>query len=198
MHTIDARGLACPQPVIMTRNEMLRCDELQVLVSGQDSVNNIRRLADKSGWLVEVSQRSGSFELTLKKGNSAVEPLITPDVEQSCELSSKSVILVASREMGRGNTELGEILSKSFFYALSEANTKPQTLILINSGITLAIQDSPVLEALQKLAAKGVEILVCGTCLGYLNLREKLAVGSVTNMYTIVEILLSAGHTITL
>ena len=198
MYTIDARGMACPQPVILTRNAMLQHDELQILVSGQDSVNNISRLAEKTGWSVMAAQHSDSFELTLKKSSSAVEPVITADIEQPCTLPSKTVVLVSSKEVGRGNAELGEILMKSFFYALSEAEAKPQTLVFINSGVTLAAQDSPVLEALQKMAAQGVEILVCGTCLDYLNLREKLAVGSVSNMYTIVELLLSAGHIVTL
>ncbi|MHB9034637.1 MAG: sulfurtransferase-like selenium metabolism protein YedF [Anaerolineae bacterium] len=197
MLTIDARGRACPQPVIMARKEMLEHDELTVLVSGIDAVSNITRLAEKAGWSVKAEQRGDHYALELHKQSGAVEPAATPELEETCNLPGKAVVLVSGDKLGNGPDELGGILIKSFFYALSEVDEKPKTLVLINSGVTLATQDSPVLEAMHKLAAQGVEILVCGTCLGYLNLKEKLAVGTISNMYTIAETLLTAGHTIT-
>lgn len=198
MYILDARGLACPQPVILTRKEMMQRDELQVLVSGHEAVQNITRLAEKSGWTAEVTTTGDEYTLTLKKGATASAPAATPSVEQSCAPFNQTVILCASSELGHGPAELGGILIKSYFYALGEVDAKPQTIILINSGVTLAVEGSPVLEALQKLASQGVEILVCGTCLGYLELRDKLAVGSVSNMYAIAETLLNAGNTIRL
>ncbi|MHB1355914.1 MAG: sulfurtransferase-like selenium metabolism protein YedF [Anaerolineae bacterium] len=198
MQIIDARGKACPQPVVMARNAMQQADELTVLVSAQDALNNVRHLAEKAGWKVQVEQREGGYALSLQKGSKAVEPVITPEMEEVCTLPARSVVVVSGEEMGRGNAELGVILMRSFFYALTEVEIKPRSILFLNTGVRLTVADSPVLEALQKLVSQGVEILICGTCLGYFNLKEQVAVGQVSNMYTIAEKLLAAGHTVTI
>jgi selenium metabolism protein YedF len=198
MQIIDARGKACPQPVVMARNAMQQAEELTVLVSAQDALNNVRQLAKKAGWKVQVEQREGGYALSLQKGSKAVEPVITPEMEAVCTPPARSVVVVSGEEMGRGNAELGAILVRSFFYALTEVEIKPQTIVFLNTGVRLTVADSPVLEALQKLVSQGVEILICGTCLGYFNLKEQVAVGQVSNMYTIAEKLLAAGHTVTI
>jgi selenium metabolism protein YedF len=198
MQIVDTRDRACPQPVIMVRNAMQQADELTVLVSAQDALNNVRRMAEKAGWKVRVEQRSDAQALILQKGAGAVEPIITPEMEQVCAPPGRSVVIVSGEEMGKGNAELGAILIKSFFYALSEAADKPQGIVFYNTGVKLTVTDSPVLESLLKLESQGVEVLICGTCLGFLSLKDQVAVGKVSNMYTITELLLAAGHTVTI
>jgi len=109
MYILDARGLACPQPVILVRQQMLQRDEMQVLVSSQDAVNNISRLAEKSGWTVEASQTADGYALILHKGNAVIEPVTIPEPESSCAVSDRTVVLCASSELGRGIAELGDI-----------------------------------------------------------------------------------------
>jgi selenium metabolism protein YedF len=87
---------------------------------------------------------------------------------------------------------------RAFFHTLTETQALPKTIIFYNTGARLAVEGSPILDDLRILTAKGCEILVCGTCLGYYNLKERLAVGTISNMYTIAELLLSAGHVVTL
>lgn len=198
MQIVDARGKDCPQPVVMARNAMQQADELTVLVSAQDALNNVRHLAEKAGWKVQVEQRSDGYALSLQKGSKAIEPVITPEIEMVCNPTSRSVVVVSSLEMGRGNEELGAILMRSFFYALTEVEIKPQTIVFFNTGVKLTVAESPILEALQKLETQGVDILICGTCLGYFKLKDQIAVGKVSNMYTIAETLLAAGHTVTI
>ena len=89
--------------------------------------------------------------------------------------------------MGEGSDELGAILMKAMGYAITQLNPLPDTVIFYNGGAYLTCEGSPILEDVKTLAAEGVEILTCGTCLNFYGLTEKLAVGSVTNMYTIVE-----------
>lgn len=89
--------------------------------------------------------------------------------------------------MGEGEAELGNILMKGFIYALTQLETLPSTVLLYNKGAYLSCEGSPVLEDLQILSEAGVEILTCGTCLNYYGLGEILKVGSVANMYMIVE-----------
>ena len=98
--------------------------------------------------------------------------------------------------MGHGNEELGKILMKSFIFALTQLDDLPQTILFYNGGATLTTEGSQSLEDLKTLEAQGVEILTCGTCLDFYGLKDKLAVGQVSNMYTIVEKLNNADNII--
>jgi selenium metabolism protein YedF len=100
---------------------------------------------------------------------------------------AEQIVVINSRTMGTGSDELGGILIKSFIYALTQQDELPKTILFYNGGAYLTCQDSPVLEDLQSLEAQGVELLTCGTCLDFYGLKDKLAVGNVTNMYVIVE-----------
>ncbi len=106
------------------------------------------------------------------------------------------VIVFGSDKFGEGNAELGEILIKGYIYSLMECPPYPKAMLFINSGVKLTALDSPVIEDLRELESKGVEILSCGTCLDFYNIKDKLCVGGVTNMYAIVEMMNSAGNTI--
>lgn len=112
--------------------------------------------------------------------------------------TGNTVIFITSSELGRGSTELGAILMKNFMYALIENKELPRTILFINSGVQLACENSPVLEHLLNLRKQGVEILSCGTCLDYYQIKEKLRAGQVTNIYTILEKLNKAAKVISL
>ena len=87
---------------------------------------------------------------------------------------------------------------RAFMYTFLEVEPRPETIILMNNGVKLAVSDSPVLEDLQTLANEGVEVLICGTCLNYLSLTDKVAVGEISNTYTIAETLLQADSVVRL
>lgn len=89
--------------------------------------------------------------------------------------------------MGGGNEELGRLLMKGFVYALTQLDELPETVLIYNGGAKLSVEGSQSLEDLKTLEAQGVEVLTCGTCLNYYGLTDQLRVGSVTNMYEIVE-----------
>jgi selenium metabolism protein YedF len=108
------------------------------------------------------------------------------------------LLVVPGETMGRGDDELGKLLMRNFFHTLGEVAPRPNSVVLFNSGVKLVAEDSPVLEDLQALAAQGVDILACGTCLGYYGLKEKVGVGEISNMYTIAETMLGAGKVVTL
>ncbi|MCD6520813.1 MAG: sulfurtransferase-like selenium metabolism protein YedF [Anaerolineae bacterium] len=193
MRTIDARGLPCPQPVILARNAMREGAAFTILVSAQEQVNNVRRLAEKAGWQTQVESREGEFAVQVHPGS---ETLPSQAEQNTSKTERPTVLVVSSERMGRGEEELGEILIRAFFHTLNEVDPLPNTIIFYNSGVKLAVEGSPILEDLQALETKGVEILVCGTCLGYFELKDRLAVGEISNMYSIAETLLSAGHII--
>ena len=98
--------------------------------------------------------------------------------------------------MGTGNDELGKVLIKGFIYAVTQLDTLPKKMLFYNGGATLTTEGSDSIEDLKSLEAQGVEILTCGTCLDYYHLKDKLVVGGVTNMYSIVESMAEAGKII--
>jgi selenium metabolism protein YedF len=196
VQVVDARGLPCPQPVILTRNAMREADQLDVLLTGADQVGNVRRLAEKGGWHAVAEKRGDGFTLHLTKGQVATEePEITPNM-MVCATpeTQKRVLVISGSEMGRGEPELGSILMRTFFHTLTEVGQVPRTIIFYNTGVKLTIEGSPIIEDLRTLEAKGVEILICGTCLSFYELKERIAVGAISNMYTIAETILGADH----
>jgi selenium metabolism protein YedF len=143
------------------------------------------------------------FVVTMEVGDSSekIDNLSDKEAEReiSCDLDNimeKTVVVLSSDRMGTGDDKLGQVLMKGFIYALTELEQLPKQIVLYNGGAKLSAKGSDSLEDLKLLESQGVEILTCGTCLNYYNLTEKLGVGTVTNMYTITEILLSAGKVI--
>lgn len=195
--TLDARGLACPQPVILTRNAMKQTDRVVTLVDNETSLTNVSRMATKAGWHVNVVEGDDEFRIELAKGEVVPQAgLLAAGSDNAA--NAPLVLVVSSDTMGRGDAELGNILVRGFFHTLGEIHPLPQTIVLLNSGVKLACQGSPVLDDLCTLEAEGIEMLVCGTCLGYFELTQTLAAGQVSNMYDIAETMLGAGKVVNL
>jgi selenium metabolism protein YedF len=98
--------------------------------------------------------------------------------------------------MGKGDDELGNILIRGFLHTLSEISPRPDVLIFFNAGVKLTTVGSDVLEDLQALEGEGIKILVCGTCLDFFGIKDKLQAGIISNMYDIAEAMLSAGRVV--
>lgn len=192
---VDARGLACPQPVIATKKALDSIENgvVTTIVDNQVAKENVIKFATANNCGVHVEEQNGHYYIKITKGNQppAVQLPTQP------QAAGDTVFLLTQETLGHGSNELGAVLMKSFFFTLVEKDPAPRAVMLINSAVKLAAVGSPVLEHMQKLSAKGVAILACGTCLDYYGLKDKLAVGSVTNMYTIVEEL-SANQAVTL
>ncbi len=190
---VDARGLACPQPVILTRKAMAESNELTVIVDSVTARDNVSHLAKKQGFAVAVEERSnGVYYLHLRRDKEAAQ-LSAGGIQLG-----PTVLFISAYGMGRGPEELQEILIRGFLHALNEVDSLPDTIVFVNTGVKLTVEGSPVLEDLKALEEKGVEILICGTCLNYFGLTDKVVVGSVSNMYSIAEKLLGAGKIISL
>jgi selenium metabolism protein YedF len=189
MRTLDARGKACPQPVILTRNALSEASELIVIVDNATAEENVSRMAEKAGHAVQVEHREDGTYLHIVRTTSQLAQVET-------KAGASTVILVTSEVFGRGEAELGSILMRGFFHTLNEVEPLPRGIIFINSGVRLVAEGSEVLDDLHALCGKGIEILACGTCLKYYGLIDKVAVGQVSNMYTIAETLLRADSVV--
>lgn len=192
---VDARGLPCPQPVLLTKKAMEAGEAITTLVTGKDQVGNVRRLAERSGWQVCVEEQEDGFAIHLTQPQAeAPAPQPLPQVQPSAAAKGPTVIVLSADRMGRGDDDLGAILIRTFFHTLTEVEPLPDALVFFNTGVLLAVEGSPVLDDLRTLEEEGVQLLVCGTCLGYFDMKEQLAVGTISNMYTIAETLLDAGR----
>ncbi len=190
---VDARGQACPKPVIMTKKELDNIEEgiVVTMVDNEVAKNNVSKLAKSLGYEYKVNNIDDGYAITIVKGEGEIEEVSTPKVK-----TGDTVVVFSAKTMGKGTDELGEILIKSFVYTLTEATPYPATLIFYNSGVYLTCEGSPVLEDLKKLAEEGVEIISCGTCLDYYNIKDKLQVGEISNMYTIYDKMRNAANII--
>jgi selenium metabolism protein YedF len=169
--------------------------EVLTVVDNETSQKNVTRMAEKSGATVEAEQREDGIYLHITPGTGA-ETQESPAVE-AAPSGGPLVLVVPGELMGRGeHDELGRILIRGFFHTLGEVQPLPDTVIFFNSGVKLVVEGSPVVDDLQALAEEGVEILACGTCLGYYDMKDSIAVGTVSNMYTIAEAMLGAGRLI--
>ncbi len=194
---VDTRGLACPQPVILTREALQETDVVTTIVDNEAAQHNVTRMAEKSGCSVKIERREEGIYLHIAKKENVSEGEMVSR-RHGVPTGRPLVLVMPNEVMGRGDDELGHILIRTFFHSLGEAEPLPDTIIFFNTGVRLTVEGSPVLEDLRELCRKGVEMLSCGTCLGHFNLKEKLAVGEVSNMYTIAQTLLNAARVVSL
>lgn len=193
MLKFDYRQFQCPYPVVETRKQLLANpgQGIQVLVGDPVARENVSRLAANQGYAVETRTEEDGFTLTLTPGNGEQEKLSADRA-----VSGQTLIFCKSDRMGEGDEELGRILLKNFFMTLTDLDQLPETILFVNAGVKLVCSDSEVLEALDKLACRGVDIAACGLCLDFYRLKERLQVGRVTNMLEIAESQLTAGRII--
>ena len=188
MITVNAMGDNCPIPVIKTKKAMQALtgpETIEVLVDNEVAVQNVTKMAESSGGQVH-SEKLGEAEYKVTISMQGA-PEVQEDTACIPDAKGDLVVVVSSDRMGTGNDELGKVLIKGFIFAVTQLDTLPKAMLFYNGGVTLTTEGSPALEDLKSLEAQGVEILSCGTCLDYYGLKDKLVVGSVTNMYNIVE-----------
>jgi selenium metabolism protein YedF len=190
MNIIDCKGLKCPQPVINTKKyfDSIETGEATVIVDNEVAKNNISKFCSSNKLKYSIEEREKLYYINIKKEISSCEVMNFDD--------NSLVIVITSDKFGNGDDKLGETLMKSYLYALSESDKIPNDLLFLNSGVKLTSKGSEVLESLNKLRERGVYIASCGVCLDFYNLKEKLAIGEITNMYTIVEKMNKASKTI--
>lgn len=114
------------------------------------------------------------------------------------ESTKKTLVLLATEHVGKGNEELGRNIVTNFIKTLKEMGEDLWRLVLVNGAVKLAVEGAEVLPQLQELAQDGVDILVCGACLETFGLGEKKQVGEVTNMVDIVTSMQLADKVISL
>lgn len=185
---IDCRGLACPAPVLKTKEliEREQPRDLVVTVDNEAAKENVTRFLEHQGFDVSTDEAESHFHVTGRAGESTENqgaPVISVESE---EVKQKIMVMVGTDRVGHGDDELGLKLMISFLKTLKEMGDELWRLVFVNNGVKMTSADSEVLPVLKELEERGVYILVCGTCLTHFNLLEKKMVGETTNMLDIV------------
>jgi selenium metabolism protein YedF len=198
MKEIDARGLACPAPVLHTKAAIQeeKPGSISVIVDNAASQQNVQRFLESQGFGTSIEQTGTDYRVV---GTLGAEPLNHPLESAAPETgSSKIMVMCATDRMGFGDDELGLKLMLSFLRTLKEMGPDLWRLVFVNNGVKLTIDGSEVLDDLKGYEKGGLKILVCGTCLTHFNLLERKQVGETTNMLDIVTAMQLADKVISL
>ena len=190
MNILDLRGLTCPAPVMETKKllDEKRVDEIEVLLCDDMAVENVTRFLTSQGFSVELEKTGEDRVLRGKRTADAGTQTYAP--------AAKLLVYINAASIGRSDDELGRVLMSAFLNTLKGLGTVPWRIVLINGGVTLAAEGADFTGPLKALEGLGVEILACGTCVDFYHLKEKLAVGRISNMHEIASSFLDATNVI--
>lgn len=207
MKQIDCRGLNCPEPVLRAKATLEQSDgePFEILVDNEASRDNVLRFAHSRNCRVELATLTeGSFRLSFspESGKGAGESTSFDEADYSCAIPAGAaaacnlVYVIASDSMGRGSDDLGWALLQTYIATIKEVSPQPSRILFYNGGVKLVATEGKAMEALQALEKKGVKILSCGTCLEFFKLEKRLRVGTITNMYEIMDSMASADKVV--
>jgi len=192
--------LACPQPVIRTKEalETQVPESIEVLVDNAAASQNVSRFLANQGYSVQITVQGTDY--LVRGQRQPGQPVQSPPSEVftgATDNEQRILVFVRSDTLGRSDYALGAGLMKNFLLTLKEMGPKLWRLVMVNAGVKLACEGAETLPALKDLEAAGVGILVCGTCLNHFGLFEKKQAGETTNMLDIVTSMQAASKVVT-
>lgn len=196
---VNAIGDNCPIPVVKTKKAidgLTGAAIVEISVDNEIAVQNVTKMVTQKNLEPTCEKVSENHYVIKVQCGDIVENEVVEEVITTIEKEEKIVVVLSSDKMGEGDDELGKVLIKGFIYAITQLDKLPKAILLYNGGVKLSSEGSDSIEDLKALEEQGVEILSCGTCLNFYNLQDKLQVGKVTNMYSIVEELAGATNVI--
>ncbi len=205
MRQIDCRGLNCPEPVLKAKAALEQEDgeSFAILVDNEASRDNVLRFGQSRNCRVQAAKLAeDAFQLIFAAADNKTNSAAFDEAAYNCEpvsrlpAAGKLVYVIASDCMGRGSDDLGWALMQTYITTIKEISPLPSRILFYNGGVKLVATAGKALEALQALEKKGVRILSCGTCLEFFKLEKKLQVGTITNMYEILDSMAAADKVV--
>ncbi len=196
MKTVDARGLLCPAPLILTKKAIdsaQQGDALEVIIDNETSLSNVLSYLNE---LQIIPIKESADELFTLRFTKPAELKQRVEATNFCFAPTAYVVVIKSETMGEGSDELGTLLMRAFVNSLKEVERLPSAIILYNGGVKLGIKGTDTAQSLAELEKQGVGIVACGTCVDYYGLKNEMAVGAISNMYKITKLVSEAGHVV--
>ncbi len=179
---IDAKGVACPKPVMLAEEALNNMSEgiVEILVDNEGSAGNLEWFAKKGGFFSETVKESNQWRVKIVKGydcKTVSEVEVKGARTEAGQKPDKPLMLIVGSDTLGKEEELGKMLVKGFFETMKVTREIPHTIFFLNAGVKLTTVNEEVIPVLRDLADMGVEIFSCGTCLKYYNLESELKVG---------------------
>jgi selenium metabolism protein YedF len=195
MITIDTCGNLCPQPLIMTKkalDQMQTGEQFEVLTDNDTSHQNLMSYLEALQANPTSEKHDNIWTIRASKPAN-ISPTVA--IEEYCDTPANRqgnyVVVIKNQVMGFGDDDLGKLLMRGFINSLKEQERLPSHIILYNAGVLLTVDVTDTAQSLNELTIKGVSVIVCGTCVDFYQIKEKLGVGTISNMFQITNILTS-------
>ncbi len=203
---LDGFGKPCPMPLVMVKKEIDAGNRtIAIQVDNETAVKNLARLGTKTGLSVACDAIEGGWLMTFSEGDSSqaaeldLTTVLSANTTHAVQAGSGYAVFVGKDHVGEGDAELGYNLMKMALYTLSESDTIPVSLLFMNSGVKLVTGDEQqIIDSVKKLEDRGTEVLTCGACLDFYNVKDQLKVGEVSNMYDILGRMQEASKVLSL
>lgn len=194
---VNAIGKTCPIPVIMVKNAIKDLEEgiIEVIVDNEIAFQNIEKMCIEKNLNYNLIKEKNKYviDIFIEKIKDIKENIFK---EEIIAKSSQTTIVIDSDEMGKGDEKLSKTLMKGFIYTLTEMENLPKTIIFYNKGVLLVTEESESSQDIKKLFEMGVEIFTCGACVNFYGLTDKIKIGTITNMYNIIDIQMKSNKII--
>lgn len=206
MIIVDTRGELCPLPLIKTKKAVSTASEgdiIKVISDNNTAKSNLMDYITELGFEPALTTEGKEHHIQFTVGKLIAKVKSSPAFEKTPECPVPSggsasalngnsnfgiggyTIVIKSTLMGDGDPKLGAMLMRAYINSLPEIDIKPKTIILYNEGVKLALIGSDTAETLKELVTSGIELIVCGTCVDFYDIKKQLAVGKISNMYNI-------------
>jgi selenium metabolism protein YedF len=200
---LNCENEPCPNPVLRCKRllDEQTPQKMEVIVDNEAAMDNVRRYLASKGMRIDDTRKDGTL-WTITASSQAPQASQAPQevssgaapADQAAQAGPeacpvcvpKILVFLAADTIGQGDETLGARLMGNFLNTLPELGDSLWRIIMVNGAVKLATAANPAIEALKKLEAAGVSILVCGTCLEFFQLMDQKEVGQVTNMLDVV------------
>ena len=186
-HRLDVRNCPCPRPLIKTRKlwETLEPgEEINVLLNNETALTYVVAFFNSENAEPVTLQENDDWIVTAIRKKTAVQ--VKPECAV-CAENDSYVVVLKSNVMGQGDDELGHMLVKAYINTLHDLDKKPAAVVLYNTGVLLAAEGSGAEKGLKQLADQDVDIILSGTCVESLQIRDQLHTGRLSSMYEIAD-----------
>lgn len=200
MKTIDVRGKLCPEPLIITKKAIKvssQGDNFAVLLDNDIATCNLEDFLWEMGIESQTVKDGALMTIHFTIGGAPVRSIAVEPFCAKPVTNGDYVVVLASSAMGTdddGSNKLGKVLMRGFINSLSQQDILPRAIVMYNSGVLTTVKDADTLESLKELSASGVDIILCGVCVDYYNIKDEFSVGRISNMMEITKITTTASH----
>ena len=202
MRIVDTKGQLCPAPLIAAKKalkEINAGESFILLTDNQTSFDNLSRFLKDNNSNFQFNKSGEVWTLTITKTTGSVSEMRAEDyctTEITHFEKGNYIVVITSDKMGEGDEELGHLLMSNFIKAIKDLDRLPQKMVFYNKGVMIVTNNSPLIDHLKDLEKMGVELLLCATCVNHYSLADSIGAGKLSNMYTIAEVMSSAGNII--